>query len=174
MMKRRDKTSVRKKPLRDWKALRDGMITIGYILLLTAAHWYCMYIYRYESMFYIYVWLVVYIFFNLLAHHIAWKRRLKKKRKAPKNIITKILHFIFLPIKHDFTCLKTSLYLFFALVLVASQVTSLASDIHISDTMEDLLEAIQYGFAPLIAFDQVFAQFRTDKELVEEAGDALD
>jgi len=167
MKKKIGVTSVR-------KSLVDEIVNIGYTILLVLAHWYSMYIYRYESMLYIYVWLIVYILLNLLVYNIAWNRRMRKKRKRPKNIFTKVLYFIFLPIKHDFTCLKTSLYLFFALVLVASQVSSLAPDIEISVTTRDLLDAIQYGFAPLIAFDQVFGQFRKDKAIVEEAGDAFD
>jgi len=160
--------SVRKKTRKEW------IINISYTLVLAVIHWFNMYMYRYESMFYIYVWLLVYIFLNLLGYQIAWKRRMKKRTKPPKNIFTKTLRVIFLPIKQDFVCLKTSLYLFFAIVLVVSQVTSLAPNIYISDTMRDLLDAIQYGFAPLIAFDQVFAQFRNDKAIVEDAGDALD
>ena len=159
--------SIRKKTIIDW------LINIGYMLFLVVFHWISMYMYRYESMFYLYVWLLVYIFLNLLLCHIAWKRR-HKKRKQPKTIFGKILYIIIFPIKQDFVCLKTSLYLFFAIVLVISQVTSLSPDIEVSDTMRDYLDAMQYGFAPLIAFDQVFAQFRNDKETVEKEYDALD
>ena len=161
-------TTVRKKTMKDW------VINIGYTLILMVAHWYNMYIYRYESMFYLYVWLLVYIFLNLLVYHIAWKRRLKRKVKPPKTKIGKIIRVIFLPIKQDFVCLKTSLYLFFAVVLVVSQVSALAPNIYLSDTMRDFLDAMQYGFAPLIAFDQVFGQFRNDKAIVDEVYDELD
>ena len=133
-----------------------------------------MYVYRYESKFYLYVWLLVYIFLNLIVYQIAWKRRVKQKVKPPKTAFGKIFRFIFLPIKQDFVCLKTSLYLFFAIVLVISQVTALAPNIYISDTMRDFLDAIQYGFAPLIAFDQVFGQFRNDKAIVDEVYAELD
>ena len=148
---------VRKKTWKEW------VINMSYTLFLVSMHWLNMWISRYESMFYLYIWLLVYIFLNLFTCHILWKRRLKKKPKLPKNSFTKVLNFIFLPIKQDFVCLKTSLYLFFAIVLVVSQVTSLAPTMTISDTMRDLLDAIQYGFAPLIAFDQVFNQFRSDQ-----------
>ena len=122
-----DEVTSRKKTKKDW------LINIGYTLFLVFLHWVSMYMYRYESMFYLYVWLLVYIFINLLIYHIAWKRR-HKKRKTAKNIFTKILYIIIFPIKQDFVCLKTSLYLFFATVLVISQVTSLAPDIEVSDT----------------------------------------
>ena len=144
------------------KTRNEQIINIGYTILLATIHWWAMWSYRYESVFYLYVYLLVYIFANLLLVNILWKRRLRKKTKKPKNIVTKILYFIFLPIKQDFACVKTSLYLFFAVILVVSQVTSLA-EIAISSEMRDLLDAVQYGFAPLIAFDQVFNQFRNDQ-----------
>jgi hypothetical protein len=156
------------------KTRKDWIINIGYTILLTVAHWIMMYSYRYESMFYLYVWLLVYIFSSLLICQISWKRRNRKKRKPPKNIFTKALHFFWYPIKQDFVCLKTSLYLFFAIVLIMSQVSSLAPNIEISDTMRDFLDAMQYGFAPLIAFDQVFGQFRNDKAIVDKAYDEVD
>jgi hypothetical protein len=40
--------------------------------------------------------------------------------------------------------------------------------------MRDFLDAMQYGFAPLIALDQVFGQFRNDKAIVDKAYDAVD
>lgn len=150
--------SVREKTWKEWG------INVGYTLFLVMLHWFNMWHYRHESMFYLYVWLLVYIFSSLFISHVLWKRQLKKKKKRnpPKNIFIKALYFVVLPLKLDFLCLKTSLYLFFAIVLVISQITTLG-EIELSNVTRDWLDAMQYGFAPLIAFDQVFNQFRRDQ-----------
>ena len=153
------------------KNIRTIIIYVAFAILMAVVYGYAAFTAIFMnladgSMLHAYLWNIIFIIILLVYDKIAQTRM-----QSPKFVITKRNYFIALWMHiENYISFKTTLYIFYIFILIASRVTTIDPTL-VSEDFRNFVLSIEYGLILVIAFDKLVEHLFKDLKRAKTVSD---